>query len=132
MFISFFRVIRVHSLVCEVDNEVFRVSETSTDRSFFSRGLLNPGPQGIIFPRAVSGGTVRSLALASLRIPEEGFFSGGFATRCRVRSSFAIHEMFLKRNIAPGLRVILFLKVMAIELTLTNNTPLPSAPAVAV
>jgi hypothetical protein len=34
-----------------------------------------------------------------------------------------MHEMFPKRNIAPGLRVILFLKVMAIELTLINDTP---------
>jgi hypothetical protein len=50
MFISLFRVIRVHSLVGEVDNSVFWVSETPTDRSFFSQGLPNLGPQGIIFP----------------------------------------------------------------------------------
>ena len=48
-FTSFFRVIRVHSLVGEVDNEIFRVSEAPTDRSSFSRGLLNPGLQGTIF-----------------------------------------------------------------------------------
>jgi hypothetical protein len=71
----------------------------------------------------MSGGVVRGLALASLRIPEEGFFLGGSATRCRVPSSSAIHEMLPKRNIAPGLRVILFLKVTAIELTLINDTP---------
>jgi hypothetical protein len=123
MFISFFRVICVHSLVGKVDNRVFWVSETPTDRSFFSRGLLNPGLQGTIFPRAMSGGVVRGLALASLRIPKEGFSLGGSATRCRVPSSSAIHEMLPKRNIAPGLRVILFLKVTAIELTLINDTP---------
>jgi hypothetical protein len=132
MFISYFWVIRVHSLVGEVDNEVFRVSETLIDRSFFSRGLLNLDLQGTIFPQAVSGGAVCSLALASLGIPKEGFFSGGSATRCRVPSSSTIHEMLLKRNIAPGLRVILFLKVTAIELTLINNTPLHGAPAVGV
>jgi hypothetical protein len=33
-----------------------------------------------------------------------------------------MHEMVPKRNIALGLRVILFLKVMAIELTLINGT----------
>ena len=33
-----------------------------------------------------------------------------------------MHEMVPKRNIALGLRVILFLKVMAIELTLINDT----------
>jgi hypothetical protein len=123
MFISFFRVIRVHSLVGEVDNGVFRVRETPTDRSFFSRGLPTLSLQGIIFPRAAGGGTVRSLALASLGIPEEGFFSGGSATRCRVPSSSAMHEMVPKRNIALGQRVILFLKVMAIELALINDTP---------
>ena len=34
-----------------------------------------------------------------------------------------MHEMVPKRNIAPGRRVILFLKVMAIELALINDTP---------
>jgi hypothetical protein len=91
MFIFFFRLIRVHSLVGEVDNGVFRVSETPIDRSFFSRGLPILGSQGIIFPRAVSGGAVLSLALASIKILEEGFFSGGFTMRCRVPSSSAMH-----------------------------------------
>ena len=122
-FTSFFRVIHVHSLLREVDNGVLRVNETPTDWSFFSQGPLSPGLQGTIFPRDVSGGDVRSLTLASLRIPEEGFFSGGSATRCRVPSMSAVHEMVPKRNIAPGLSVILFLKVTAIELTLTNDTP---------
>jgi hypothetical protein len=36
---------------------------------------------------------------------------------------FAMHEMVPKQNIALGMRVILFLKVMAIELTLINDTP---------
>jgi hypothetical protein len=123
MFISFFRVIHVHSLVGEVDNEVFRVNKIPTDRSFFSRGLPNLGPQGIIFPQAIGRGAVRSVALASLRIPKEGFFSGGSTMQCRVPSSSAMHEMVPKRNIAPGRRVIFFLKVMAIELALINDTP---------
>jgi hypothetical protein len=50
MFTSFFRVIRVHSLVGEVDNEVLRVSETLTDWSSFFRGLLSPGLRGSIYP----------------------------------------------------------------------------------
>ena len=77
-------------------------------------------------------GAVRSLALVSLGIPEEGAFSGGSATRCRVPSTFAMHEMVPKRNIAPRLRVILFLKVTTIELTLINDTPLPSVTVVGV
>jgi hypothetical protein len=44
----------------------------------------------------------------------------------------AMHEMVPKQNIATGLRVILFLKMTAMELTLINDTPLPSAPAVGV
>jgi hypothetical protein len=43
--------------------------------------------------------------------------------RCRVPSSSAMHEMAPKRNIVPRRRVILFLKVMAIELALINDTP---------
>jgi hypothetical protein len=109
--------------VGEVYNGVFQVSEIPTDRSFFSRGLLNLGSQGIIFPRATGDGDVRSLALASLGIPYEGFFSGGSAMRCRVPSSSAMQEMVPKRNIAPRRRVILFLKVMAIELALIKDTP---------
>jgi hypothetical protein len=34
----------------------------------------------------------------------------------------AMHEMVPKQNTAPGLRVILFLKVTTIELTLINDT----------
>jgi hypothetical protein len=101
MFIYLFRVIRVHSLVGEVDNRVFQVSETPTHRSFFSLGLTNLGPQGIIFTRAAGGGAIHSLVLASLGIPEEGFLSGGSAMRCRVPSLSAMHEMVPKRNIAP-------------------------------
>jgi hypothetical protein len=91
-----------------------------------------PWSERIIFPRAASEGAVRSLALASLWIPKKGLFSGGSATRCRAPSSSAMHEKVPKRNIAPRQRVILFLKVMAIELALINDTPLPGAPAVGV
>jgi hypothetical protein len=123
MFTSFFRVIHVHSLVGEVDNRVIRVSEALTDWSSFSQGLLNLGLQGTIFPRAMSGDTVRKLALASLGIPKESFFSGGSAMRCRIPSTSAMHEIVLKWNIAPRMTVILFLKVTTIELTLINDTP---------
>jgi hypothetical protein len=34
-----------------------------------------------------------------------------------------MHEMVPKQNVAPGRRVILFLKVMTIELALINDTP---------
>jgi hypothetical protein len=78
--------------------------------------------RGTIFPQAVSRGVARKLASASLEIAEEGLFSGGSATRCRVPSMSAMHKMVSKQNIAPGLRVILFLKMTAMELTLINDT----------
>jgi hypothetical protein len=62
----------------------------------------------------------------------EGFFSGGSTMLCRVPSSSDMHEMVSKQNIAPRLRVILFLKLMAIELTLINDTPLPGVLAIGV
>jgi hypothetical protein len=52
--------------------------------------------------------------------------------RCRVPSTSATHEMVPKQKIAPGLKVILFLKMMAMELALIDDTPLPGAPAVGV
>ena len=122
MFTSFFQVICVHSLVGEVDNGVLRVSEAPTDWSSFFQGLLSPGLRGTIFPRAVSGGVTHRLGLASLEIPEEGFFSGGSATQCRVPSMSSMHEMVPKQNIARRLRVILFLKMTTMELALINDT----------
>jgi hypothetical protein len=65
----------------------------------------------------------RRLTSASLEIPEEGLFSGGSATRCRVPSMLTMHEMVPKQNIAPRMRVILFLKMMSMELALINDTP---------
>jgi hypothetical protein len=123
IFTSFFRGIHVHSLVGEVDNGVLQVSETPTDWSSFFRGLLSHGQRGVIFFWAVSGGAPHRLASAPLEISKEGIFSGGSATRCRVPSTSAMHVMVPKQNIAPGLRVILFLKMTVMEITLIINTP---------
>jgi hypothetical protein len=82
--------------------------------------------------RAVSGGMARGFTLAFHGIPEEGFFFGGAAMRCRVPSTSAMHEMVPKQKIAPKLKVILLLKMMAMELALIDDTPLPGAPAVGV
>jgi hypothetical protein len=43
--------------------------------------------------------------------------------RCRVSSSSATHEMVPKQKIAPGLKVILLLKMMVMELALIDDTP---------
>jgi hypothetical protein len=42
---------------------------------------------------------------------------------CKVPSTSATDEMIPKQKLAPGLKVILFLKMMAMELGLINDTP---------
>ena len=60
---------------------------------------------------------------ASCGFPEEGFFLGGVTMWCRVPSTSATDEMIPKQKLAPGLKVILFLKMMAMELALIDDTP---------
>jgi hypothetical protein len=43
--------------------------------------------------------------------------------RCRVPSKSATHEMAPKQKIAPGQKVVLLLKMMAMELALIDDTP---------
>jgi hypothetical protein len=86
-------------------------------------GLLSPDLRGAMPCRAVSGGMTRGFTLASYGIPEEDFFLGGVVMRCRVPSMSATHEMVPKQKIAPGLKVILLLKMMAMELALIDDTP---------
>jgi hypothetical protein len=116
-------VIRVHSLVGEVDNRVLQDGEAPVDWPSILRGLLSSESRGAMPSRAVSGGMDRGFTLASCGIPEEGFFLGGAAMRCRVPSMSAMHEMVLKQKIVPGLKVILLLKMMAMELALIDDTP---------
>jgi hypothetical protein len=63
------------------------------------------------------------LTLASRGIPEEGFFLGGATMWCRVPSMSAMHEMAPKQKIAFGLKVILLLNMMSMELELIDDTP---------
>jgi hypothetical protein len=81
---------------------------------------------------AVSGGVVRAFAVAPFGVPKEDFFSGGVAMRCRVSSTFAKQEMVPKQKTAPRMKVILLLKMMAMESALIDDTPLPGAPAIGV
>jgi hypothetical protein len=95
-------VIRAHSLVGEVDNGVLRAEEAPVGWPCILQEPLSSELRGVMPSRAVSGGMACGLASASHGIPEEGFFSGGSAMRCRVPSMSAMHEMVLKQNIAPG------------------------------
>jgi hypothetical protein len=100
-----FLAICVHSFVEEVDSGVLRVS-----------GLSAPGlPKAIFFWSA--GGCAFSffIPIFSERVGVD-FFFGGSAMRCRVPSSSAMDEIVPKQNMDPGRRVILWWKVMAIEL----------------
>ena len=98
------QVIRVHSLVGEVDNGVRRVGEAVVDWPSTLWGLLSPCLRGTMRCRAVSGGTARGFTPASCGIPEEDFFLGGVTMWCRVPSTSATHEMVPKQKIAPDSR----------------------------
>jgi hypothetical protein len=50
IFTSFLRVIRVHSLVGEVDNRVLQVGEAPTNSPSILRGLLSPVLRGATAP----------------------------------------------------------------------------------
>jgi hypothetical protein len=108
----FFLVIRVHLSVYEVDNGVLRISKFSA-----------PGLQGVVFAWSAGGCAISCFILAFPEIFEEGFFSGGSTTRCRIPSSSATYEIVPKQNTDPGRRVILCWKVMAIELAWISDTP---------
>jgi hypothetical protein len=82
--------------------------------------------------RAASGGMARGFTVAPFGVPKEDFFLGGVAMRCRVPSTSATQEMVLKQKIAPGLKVILLFKMMAMELALIDDTSLPGALAIGV
>jgi hypothetical protein len=64
--------------------------------------------------RTVSGGTTRGFTAVLFGVPED-FFLGGVAMRCSVPYTSATQEMVLKQKTAPGLNVILLLKMMAME-----------------
>jgi hypothetical protein len=52
--------------------------------------------------------------------------------RCRVPSTSAAQEMVPKQKTAPGLKVIMLLKTMAMESALIDDDPLPGTLAVGV
>jgi hypothetical protein len=105
-------VIRVHSLVGEVDNGVLR-----------AKGPSAPSLLEVIFFRSAGGCAFFCLVLIFSEIYEEGFLSGGSARRCRVPSSSATDEIVPKQNMDPGRRMILCWKVTAIELAWIDDTP---------
>jgi hypothetical protein len=105
-------VIRVHSLVGEVDSGVLRAEGPSALVSL-----------EVIFFRSAGGYTFSCLASIFSEISEEGFLSGGSARRCRVPSSSTTDEIVPKQNMDPGRRMILCWKVTTIELAWIDDTP---------
>ena len=104
--------IRVHSLVGEVDSGVLR-----------AEGHSAPISLEVIFFRSAGGCGFSCLAPIFSEISKEGFLSGGSARRCRVPSSSATDEIVPKQNMDPGRRMILCWKVTAIELAWIDDTP---------
>jgi hypothetical protein len=123
MFIFFRRVICFHSLLGEVDKGVHRVEEAMVDWPSTLWGILSLASCGTTSRRAVGGGMVHGFTVAPFGAPEEDFFSGGVAMRCRVPSTSATQEMVPKQKTAPRLKVILLLKMMAMESALIDDTP---------
>jgi hypothetical protein len=123
IFISLSQVICVHSLVGEVDNRVCWVGEAVVDWPSTLWEVPSLASCGTMFRRAISRGTVRGFTAAPFGAPEEDFFSGGVAMRCRVPSTSATQEMAPKQKAAHRLKVILLLKMMAMESTLIDDTP---------
>jgi hypothetical protein len=115
--------IRVHFLVGEVDNGVCRVGEAMVDWHSTLWGLLSPGLRRTMHCHVVSRDTARGFTPASCGILKEDFFLVGVAMRSKVPSTSATHEMVSKQKIAPRLKVILLLKMMAMELAFIDDTP---------
>jgi hypothetical protein len=105
-------VIRVHSLVGEVDNGVLRVEGPSA-----------PSLPKVIFFRSTGGCAFSCFASIFSETFEENFLSGRSAMRCRVPSSSAIDEIVLKQNMDLGRRMILCWKMTAIDLAWIDDTP---------
>jgi hypothetical protein len=105
-------VIRVHSLIGEVDSGVLR-----------AEGPSAPILLEVIFFRSAGGCAFSCLAPIFSEISEKGLLSSGSARRCRVPSSFATDEIVPKQNMDPGRRMILCWKVTAIELAWIDDTP---------
>jgi hypothetical protein len=84
VFNSFCRVIRVHSLVGEVDNGVRRDGEAVVDRPSTLWGILSLASCWTTPRRANGGvaGVVHDFIAASFSDPEEDLFSSGVAMRC--------------------------------------------------
>jgi hypothetical protein len=105
-------VIHVHFYVGEVDSGVLWVDGPSA-----------PSLLKVIFSWSAGGCAFPCFAPIFSEIFEDDFLSGGSVMRCRVPSSSAIDEIVPKQNMDPGRRMILCLKVTAIELAWIDDTP---------
>jgi hypothetical protein len=111
MFIFFYWVIYVYSLVGEVANGVRRVGEAMVEWPSTLWGIPSLASCGTTPCHAIGAGAAHGFAATPFGARD--FFSSGVAMRCRVPCTSATKEMVQKQKIAPGLKVILLLKTMA-------------------
>jgi hypothetical protein len=115
-------VIRVHSLVGEVDNRVRGVGEAMLDWPSTLQGLMSLDLRGTMPFHTVSGGTARGFTTAPRGIPRR--ISSQVELLCGAES--ALHPLRMRwprrKKTAPGLKVILLLKMMVKELALIDDT----------
>jgi hypothetical protein len=107
-----------------MDNRVRRVGEAIVDRPSTLWGILSLDSCGTTLRHTIGGvfvGAVRGFTTASFGDPEEDFLSGGVVMRCRVPSTSATQEMVPKQKTAPGLKVIMLLKTMAMVSALIDD-----------
>jgi hypothetical protein len=129
---SFCRVIRVHTRVRDVDNGVRRAGgEASIGRAAGIGSFLGP-PAFSVFLRGtktcrgsrtaggILAGVVRNFHASASSFPRGDFFPDGSAMQCKAPSWSAMQEMDPKWKISLGLKVIIVLKMIAMESSSIN------------
>jgi hypothetical protein len=125
--VSLRRVISVHTHVGEVDNGVHRAGgEVVADRATGIRTLLGMvlcGTKAFCPASEILAGAVHDLPASSFDDLREAFFPNEATIRCKVPSWSAMQETVPMQKTTPGLKVIMALKVTAMELSFINVAP---------
>jgi hypothetical protein len=132
------RVIWVHVRVGDVDNRVLRVGgEASVGWAIGITASLGPPDFGMILcgtktrrgshalgpADGILAGAIRGNPAAAFGTPREDFFPDGSTMGCKIPYWSAMQEMYPKWKISPALKVIMVLKVIAMESSINVAPP---------
>jgi hypothetical protein len=113
--------------VGEVDNGICCArGEDVADRAKDIRtflGMVLCGTKALCTAGGILVGVVRDFAAAAFSDPGDGFFPNGIVMQCKVSSWSAMQEMVPKQKISLGLKVVMALKVTAMELAFIKVAP---------